>query len=54
MTCDQYEWPIEHMRKIGAKGGAAGRGACKRRSKEFYKKLAKLAVAARKAKRKVI
>jgi hypothetical protein len=52
MTAKKVAWPIAHMRKIGSKGGKAGRGERKRRSPEHYARLSKLGVAARLAKAK--
>lgn len=38
---------VERLRMSGAKGGKAGRGASKRRSAAFYKRLSALGIAAR-------
>ena len=41
----------KHLAALGKKGGEAGKGDAKRRSPAHYKRIAKLAVEARRAKR---
>jgi hypothetical protein len=40
-----------YMAEIGRKGGQSGKGAAKRRSTAYYKRISKLAVAAKRAKK---
>ncbi len=42
----------EYLASIGSRGGSAGSGDQKRRSKEHYQRMAKLSHAKRKAKKK--
>lgn len=44
-------WPIEELRKRGAIGGRAGRGASKRRPRAHYQRMAQLALIAKQKKR---
>jgi hypothetical protein len=41
----------EYLKEIGRKGGQSGKGAAKRRSTAYYKRISKLAVAAKRAKK---
>lgn len=43
--------PAEYLAAIGRKGGAAGKGAAKRRPPEHYARMQRLAAEARAAKR---